>query len=162
MEFYLDTEFIEDGRTIDLLSIALVTADGREFYAASAEADESRASDWVRGNVLPHLPPPEERLTRAEIRRDLFNFVRTASPDHRPEFWAYFAAYDWVVLCQLFGRMVDLPKPFPYYCNDLQQLRTSMGGVGLIPHTGTAHNALDDARWLRMAHADLKRRAAER
>ena len=39
MKFFLDTEFIEDGRTIDLLSIAIVCEDGREYYAEPAEAD---------------------------------------------------------------------------------------------------------------------------
>lgn len=36
-------------------------------------------------------------------------------------FYGYFSDYDWVVFCQLFGRMVDLPKGFPMYCIDLKQ-----------------------------------------
>lgn len=39
--------------------------------------------------------------------------------DH--EFYAYYADYDWVLFCSLFGRMIDLPKGFPMYCNDLKQ-----------------------------------------
>lgn len=39
-----------------------------------------------------------------------------------PEFYAYYAAYDWVLFCSLFGRMIDLPKGFPMYCNDLKQM----------------------------------------
>lgn len=38
-----------------------------------------------------------------------------------PEFYAYYADYDWVVFCWLFGRMIDLPKGFPMYCKDLKQ-----------------------------------------
>lgn len=38
MKFFLDTEFYEDGSTIDLISIGVVTEDGREFYAVSQEA----------------------------------------------------------------------------------------------------------------------------
>jgi len=37
------------------------------------------------------------------------------------EFYAYYADYDWVVFCQLFGTMIDLPKGFPMYCIDLKQ-----------------------------------------
>lgn len=37
------------------------------------------------------------------------------------EFYAYYADYDWIVLCWLFGRMIDLPKLFPKYCKDLKQ-----------------------------------------
>jgi len=33
-----DTEFMEDGRLIELLSIALVCEDGRQFYAENLEA----------------------------------------------------------------------------------------------------------------------------
>lgn len=39
MKYFFDTEFIEDGRTIDLVSIGIVCEDGREYYAVSAEAD---------------------------------------------------------------------------------------------------------------------------
>ncbi len=38
-----------------------------------------------------------------------------------PEFYAYYADYDWVLFCSLFGRMMDLPKGFPMYCRDLKQ-----------------------------------------
>jgi len=38
------------------------------------------------------------------------------------QFYAYYADYDWVVFCWLFGRMIDLPTGFPMYCNDLKQL----------------------------------------
>jgi hypothetical protein len=38
-----------------------------------------------------------------------------------PEFYAYFADHDCFVFCWLFGKMMDLPKGFPMYCNDLKQ-----------------------------------------
>lgn len=37
--YFYDTEFIEDGKTIDLISIGVVCEDGREFYAESQEAE---------------------------------------------------------------------------------------------------------------------------
>jgi hypothetical protein len=39
-----------------------------------------------------------------------------------PEFYAYYANYDWVAFCWLFGRMNELPKGFPKYCRDLKQI----------------------------------------
>jgi hypothetical protein len=39
----------------------------------------------------------------------------------KPEFYAYYADYDWVAFCWLFGKMIDLPKGFPMYCIDLKQ-----------------------------------------
>ena len=58
MRYFYDTEFIEDGRTIELISIGVVAEDGREYYAVSTEFDPERAGSWVRAHVLPKLPPP--------------------------------------------------------------------------------------------------------
>ena len=55
MRYWYDTEFIEDGKTIDLISIGIVCEDGREYYAQSVEFDHRKASEWVQTNVLPHL-----------------------------------------------------------------------------------------------------------
>ena len=46
--YFYDCEFIEDGRTVDLVSIGVVDEHGREFYAVSTEFDDSRAVPWVR------------------------------------------------------------------------------------------------------------------
>ena len=40
----------------------------------------------------------------------------------KPKFYGYYSDYDWVVFCWLFGKMIDLPKGFPMYCNDLKQI----------------------------------------
>lgn len=39
-----------------------------------------------------------------------------------PKFYGYYCNYDWVALCWLFGKMIDLPKGFPMYCIDLKQM----------------------------------------
>lgn len=39
----------------------------------------------------------------------------------KPKFYSYYADYDWVVICWLFGRMIDLPTGFPMFCFDLKQ-----------------------------------------
>lgn len=57
MRYFYDCEFIEDGRTIELVSIGVACEDGREFYAVSTEFDPERAGPWVRRHVLPKLPP---------------------------------------------------------------------------------------------------------
>lgn len=145
MKIWFDTEFIEDGTTIDLLSIGLIRADGRTYYAESRDADKSRACDWVKENVFPHLGGSLK--SRATIAREILEFV---GPN--PEFWAYFASYDWVALCQLYGRMVDLPKGWPMFCRDLQQLRVEKNIQELPPNEGNAHNALDDAIWTKKAY----------
>lgn len=140
MRFWFDTEFIEDGKTIDLISIGVVAADGREFYAELEECDLSRASDWVRENVFPHLTG--KRTPRAVVAQELIAFM-----GEKPEIWAYYADYDWVVLCQLFGRMIDLPKGWPMFCRDVKQLCDSKGNPPLHTEVYGEHSALNDARW---------------
>ena len=148
MKIWFDTEFIEDGRTIDLLSIGLVAADGRRYYAEPSETDRSRADEWVRKNVIAHLTG--ETKPRAQIAREIVQF---AGAD--PEFWAYYADYDWVALCQLYGRMIDLPKGWPKYCRDLKQLCDGLGNPRLPKQTSTEHHALADAEWARDSHLFL-------
>lgn len=92
------------------------------------------------------------------------------------EFYAYYADYDWVAFCSLFGRMIDLPKGFPMYCKDLKQMLdekvdkltnsdsfhhfhlekelTLQEKLKYIkeknpkyPQQENEHNALDDAKW---------------
>ena len=144
MRFWFDTEFIEDGRTIDLISIGIVAEDGREYYAEAAECDLSRASDWVKQNVLPHLRG--ETKPRAQIAAEIVAFV-----GEQPEVWAYYAGYDWVALCQLYGRMVDLPKGWPMFCLDIKQVAHELGNPELPRHGEGEHDALSDARWNRTA-----------
>lgn len=146
MRYWFDTEFIEDGRTINLISIGIVAEDGRERYYENSECDHSRAVPWVRENVLPHLLGGGCRVPRARIASDLIKFV---GPD--PEFWAYYCAYDWVAMCQLHGTMMNLPHDWPMYCRDVKQLCDWVGNPELPKQGSTEHNALNDAIWTKEA-----------
>jgi hypothetical protein len=152
MRWFLDTEFHEDGKTIDLISIALVSEAGVEREWVSSEFDEARCSDWVKANVLPRLPAREQWVPRAQIATEIKELVLARGD--KPEFWAYFADYDWVALCQLFGRMVDLPEGFPFWCRDLKQMMAHFGVKKdeLPSEEGPEHSALADARWVRKAY----------
>ncbi|OBH82239.1 hypothetical protein A5681_23810 [Mycobacterium scrofulaceum] len=147
MRYFYDTEFIEDGRTIELISIGVVAEDGREYYAVSTEFDPERAGGWVRANVLPKLPPPASKLwrSRRQIRADLEDFfdVNGAEPI---ELWAWIGAYDHVVLCQLWGTMPELPRALPRFTRDLRQLWEDRGCPPMPPRSRDAHDALVDAR----------------
>lgn len=58
MRVYYDCEFIDDGRTIDLVSIGAVREDGLSYYAISSEFDKGKflSERWMVQNVLPYLP----------------------------------------------------------------------------------------------------------
>lgn len=151
MRYYLDTEFVDDGASIELVSIGVVADDGREFYAEHRAVPWHRASEWVLANVRPHLRLPEdERLSSNEIASRLREFIG----EDQPEFWSWCSAYDWVAVCQLYGTMMDKPAGWPSYCRDLQQEldRHGLSDDQVPPHPGTAHDALADAHWHRAIH----------
>ena len=152
-QWFLDTEFDEDGKTIELISIGLVSDEGHEYEAVSREFDPLHCNDWVKENVLSKLPPPGDPRwkPRAQIRDEIVAIVMCGTG--APKFWAYYADYDWVVLCQLFGKMVDLPPDFPMYCRDLKQMIDDYDNLRKtdlpVQPEGTEHNALADAKWVR-------------
>jgi hypothetical protein len=182
--------------TIELISLGIVAEDGREFYRISDQfsINPACANDWLMENVIKPLcveiDPETEWDSRPHanvnivydvitqnrtkndlvksnynIRQDLIEFIGN---DLEPHFYAYYADYDWVVFCWLFGRMIDLPKGFPMYCRDLKQmldeaymwqeekhegksrleswLETAKSSPA-YPQQANEHNALADAKW---------------
>jgi len=154
MKYFLDTEFIETGPAspIQLISIGIVCEDGREFYAVSSEFNPDDASMWVHDNVISLLTEDDKLLALPlyQIGLSIIEFVMRCEPD-KPEFWGYYSDYDWVVFCQIFGTMMDLPKGFPMYCRDIKQLCDSLGNPKLPEQKEGEHNALADARWNKLA-----------
>lgn len=147
MRFFYDTEFIEDGVTIDLISIGVVDALGREFYAVSTEFDSQCAGPWVRQHVLPKLPvagDPSWR-SRERIRDDLLEFF--GNPSDGIELWAWLAAYDHVALAQLWGAMPAMPRRLPRFTKDLRQRWEDVGKPKLPDKPPDTHDALADARY---------------
>lgn len=146
MRFFYDCEFIEDGSTIDLVSIGVVDEAGHEFYAVSTEFDAGRAGPWVRQHVLPQLPPPAEKCwrSRSRIREDLYAFLTERGGEI--ELWAWYAAYDHVALAQLWGAMPALPSRIPKFTRDLRQRWEDVGKPKLPPAPTNAHDALADAK----------------
>lgn len=146
MRFFYDCEFIEDGRTIDLVSIGVVAEDGSEFYAVSTEFDPARAIDWVRRNVLDKLPSPADPawMPLGQIRERLLAFL--LAPGDGIELWAWMAAYDHVALAQLWGDMRALPRAIPRFTHELRQRWEDAGSPPLPGAPADQHDALADAR----------------
>jgi hypothetical protein len=189
MRYFIDTEFIENGRTIDLISVAICAEDGREYYAQRDRAPFKDAGDFVARNVLPHLehfdlgkrerscrrgegvvirgvkytamccgpngfatsPPCPWRAPR-DLMDDILAFCDPARHGP-PEFWGYYAAYDWVALCQLFGTMDDLPRGWPMYCHDYRAWLDEHALEHIKQPPDSPHHALSDARWVRDSFA---------
>ena len=106
-----------------------------------------RAVPWVRRNVLDKLPSPADPAwrSRERIRDDLFAFL--TEPGEEIELWAWFAAYDHVVLAQLWGPMTELPREIPRFTRELRQRWDDAGQPPLPPKPQGSHDALVDARY---------------
>lgn len=179
MKYFLDTEFIEQPNTIELISIGIAAEDGREYYAVNTECDCSKASDWVKQNVLMKMPEynksyndlrsgggdPDHygKKTTEDIKKDLMFWCGQKNNVIEPcEFYGYLADYDWVVFCWIFGKMIDLPKGFPMYCRDLKQMMWERGlskewKQKNCPDPEGEHNALVDARWNKKLFEEIVR-----
>lgn len=185
MKYFFDTEFHEykrDGvNTIELISIGIVAEDGREYYAVANEFDVQAAigNPWLHEHVInpilagfasdrPDISPQTVFFamgkSNSDIAREIVEFtgVTEYSTGETTEFYAYYADYDWVVFCWLFGRMIDLPDGFPMYCKDLKQMLDDVQDANALfvpgndctlkdhpdyPTQENEHNALDDAKW---------------
>ena len=98
--------------------------------------------------------------TREQIKREILHFM---NPEQygKPELWAYYADYDHVAFCQIFGTMMDLPKGFPMYTRDIKQWCDALGNPKLPEQGEDEHNALSDARHNRVMWEFLARLQSE-
>jgi hypothetical protein len=169
VKIYMDWEFLEDGATIEPISVGLVTEDGMEYYAVFRDMPAKRIvkNDWLMKNVWPGLPRlfGDARMhagrsnplaldwrhpdlkSRKKIRDEVAYFILN-TPD--VELWGWYSAYDHVCLAQLFGRMIDLPSGIPMWTNDLKQEHLRLGEPQLPEQASGVHNALADARHIKV------------
>ena len=171
MKYFLDTEFYEKPGSIDLISIGIVSENGDTFYAEVTDCnkEEIEKDNWLKENVIQNLKYWDKNFDnvmelfidngestinwnlycrKEDLKAQLITwFARLA--ETKPIFYGYYADYDWVVFCWIFGRMIDLPKLFPMYCNDLKQTMDEMNLKNKPEQEGKEHNSLDDAIYTR-------------
>lgn len=150
-----DTEFLEDGKTVELISIGIVCIDdGREYYAVNADMPQARVRqhDWLMKNVWPSLPLRENEIDishpqvkpKAKIADEVLAFINAGQTS--AELWAYYASFDHIALTQLWGTMMELPDGIPMWTNDIQS-QAYLHRKGLPYMRAGKHNALEDARF---------------
>jgi hypothetical protein len=132
MRLWIDTEFKFKGA---LISIALVAEDGREFYAVLGCENPG---PWVAEHVMPILGQEAEPLPVAQSR--LQAFLRPYEAIHLVADWPEDIAHFCNFLITGPGFRIDTP-PLTL------EIRRDLDAVSDIPH-----NALADARAIRLAH----------
>lgn len=154
MLIFIDTEFT-DFVQIDLISIALVAEDGREFYAERTDYRHEDCNDFVRAAVVPVLGRvADAACTRTELASRLRAWFE-ALPEPATLVFDYSTDRDLLVDAFL-GDEFDAPP-----ANVGDQLL--LGEVGADPVYQTAlnqayvagwprHHALADARAMRAGY----------
>lgn len=135
---YLDTEFTSLSIDRELISLALVSADGAEFYVELLDGwSEDACSDFTQETVLPQLDLDSYGLSRQEASSRLQAFLKQQGV---VEIVGDALNWDWPLLLELLG-----PSGLPENVVGCRE-------VDLAPHVGDVdleappHHALLDAR----------------
>lgn len=134
-KIFFDAEFSGLHQQAQLLSLALVPEAGEWWYAVFDDVDHAGLGAWQRENVVPYLQLTDEQLDRlppgrylrgttASISAALRGYLTSFGP---VQMWADVPAYDWVLLCELFGGAFGLPKNVHYIVRDLATLLEAKG-----------------------------------
>jgi len=176
MKVFFDCEFTGLHQHTTLISIGLVSEDGRTFYAEANDYNKGQITDWLRNNVLTHLQFSQnanESLPRIDLEHHAmkgtrsqvaFSVAQWLAQWELVEMWGDCLAYDWVLFCQLWGGGAEcLPKNVSYIPFDLATLlavagvdpdvsRTEYAGFSIPSEALPRHNALFDAKVLRACY----------
>lgn len=147
MNVFIDCEF--NGFGGDLLSMALVADDGKEFYEVLNLNKDWKYEDWVAVNVVPHL-------NKNPVSKDVF----------QASLWKFINQYNEVHL------IADWPDDIKYFCMSLitgpgvcintpQKLTMEINRSLSSASSSVLHNALEDARaikqnWNQLQNAQQK------
>lgn len=137
MRLWIDTEF--NSYQGELISLALVAADGREYYESLGCKNPH---PWVAENVMPVIgkEPIPRRQAQLFLQGWLAQFPSVHIVADWPDDITYFCAF----LITGPGMRLDTPAL-------TMEIRRDLDAVSKIPH-----NALEDARAMRDVHLALE------
>lgn len=159
---FFDTEFSSmDPYKGEILSIGMITFDGRELYLELEY--EGEVDPWVEENIIPTLK--SEKVSRQKAVEIMKKFVGK----EKPYIVIYVVPYDAVYMYKLFGNMKT--NPFYWIPLDFASILFSLGinpeayfprdkenffrELGIDASKYREHNALDDARLLREVYLKM-------
>jgi len=151
MLLFLDTEFTDLHHEAKLISIALVSEDGKSFYAELADTYERcECSDFVMNFVLPFLKGGEYKMTESECALKMATWIEEQG--HEFIIACDNISWDLPHLRRLLNKTTVWPSNLDkndYYKfiimdDDLEQI--------VLENNFDVHNALDDAMVMMLAN----------
>lgn len=156
MRLFLDCEFTQLNQYTKLISLALVSEAGDEFYAELTDTYQIEdCSDFVIQNVLPQLSLPRYGKSLVEGQAALRAFLRNI--DGQLEVCTDAPDWDWDFFCQLAYLDHKWPANVANRPTDLIHLVRHFEGndLGDIALSELPHHALLDARILAELYKQL-------
>ncbi|NYH17848.1 3'-5' exoribonuclease [Paraburkholderia bryophila] len=149
MRYFLDTEFTAFD-ACQLISVAIVSQDGNEFYGECSDFERPLCSDFVRETVLPQLGQFAGRsMPSAQLRSELQAWLEAVPVAAEPVLSFDFSG-DFELVCHLLGASL----PHGWKAENIEtQLDTTRRAAYFDQHGGE-HHALHDARANRYAMED--------
>jgi hypothetical protein len=145
---FFDTEFTGLHKNTTLISIGIVSDDGRTFYAELNDYDQSQVDDWLKMHVIDNLlyDAPLEgeeehysatrsrtniipndlylnysvamRCDKKTLKEELLRWLSQFKPGIHV--WSDCLSYDWVLFNDIFGHAIfDFPKNLYYIPFDI-------------------------------------------
>lgn len=125
-DFYETDKWVKDNVIIPLYRETVFADQRNQFDVSNFQKRFGKSNKEIAEEIIDFINPDVVQQNQQGLWPDKEELAKhNCSIEHgyaQPEFYAYFADYDWVVFCSLFGRMVDLPNGFPMYCKDLKQM----------------------------------------
>jgi hypothetical protein len=139
---FFDCEFTGLHQKTTLISIGIVSEDGRTFYAEFTDYDKSQCDDWINKNVIEKLIyKPENYKEENYSIGSAFSFMGMGDTEYvkkrltewlaqfdSVQMWSDCLAYDWVLFCQIFGHAFSIPKNIYYIPFDICPLLLEKAG----------------------------------
>lgn len=174
MNLYFDTEFTGLHKNTTLISIGIISEDGKTFYAELNDYDKSQVDEWIQSNVIDNLYLKPVDIGKIDMIDEEYNVVGNKeyikqvlsywlTQFNDIEIWSDCLAYDWVLFNDLFGHAFNMPDNVCYIPFDICTLFKIKGIDPDInreefidnPIKGKKHNSLYDAKVIRACYEKL-------
>lgn len=177
-KLFFDTEFTGLHQGTTLISIGIVSDDGRTFYAEFADYDASQIDDWLKDNVISKLtlgdfnidedyvPYANEVRFKGNKEEVVQALAHWLGFETEYEMWSDCLSYDWVLFCDMFGHAFKVPSNIYYIPFDICTLfkvkgidpdisREEFLEMASNVENPSKHNALWDALVIKGCHDKL-------
>ena len=176
MKIYMDTEFTGLHKDTSLVSIGLISEDGRKFYMENYDYNKDQVDNWIQENVINNTTYLSDINELGMCNMDIKNLYGVGTKERiEEELIRWFKQfdevqlvsdvchYDMVLLIDIFGTAFDLPSNVSPVCVDINDQIANYLAIspakafdvsreGLLKEllgfeiTGEKHNSLYDAR----------------